>query len=116
MYFVAKGVLSGENAEHNSPTSGQDNLYVWEKPSSAHPQGRTAFIATLSAALGREEAQATPDGEQLVFTSSADLTPDDTSTVSQVFLYEAQHEALIRVSKGQDGFNDDGNTTTDPAT
>jgi hypothetical protein len=113
VYFVAKGVLSGENAEHNSPTLGQDNLYVWEAG------GHTAFIATLPhAALGAglgEGVQATPDGDALVFTSAADLTPDDTSTVNQVFLYEAQHEALIRVSKGQDGFNDDGNTTTDPA-
>jgi hypothetical protein len=109
VYFIARGVLSGANAEHNSPTQGQDNLYVWER-------GRTAFIATLSvAAFKLGEAQATPDGEQLVFTSSADLTADDTSTVSQVFLYEAQHEALVRVSKGQDGFNEDGNTTTDPA-
>jgi hypothetical protein len=115
VYFVAKGVLSGENAEHNSPTSGQDNLYVWQQPSPGYPQGGTAFIATLSAALGFGEAQMTPDGEQLVFTSSADLTPDDTSTVSQVFLYEARREALIRVSKGQDGFNNDGNTTSDPA-
>jgi hypothetical protein len=110
VYFIAKGVLSGENAEHNVPIAGQDNLYVWE------PGGRTAFIATLSStAVKLGEAQATPDGEQLVFTSSADLTPDDTSTVAQLFLYEAQHETLIRVSKGQDGFNDDGNTTTDPA-
>jgi len=36
-------------------------------------EGRTAFIATLpSAAFTRGEVQATPDGEQLVFTSSAD--------------------------------------------
>ena len=108
VYFVAKGVLSGENAEHHSPTSGLDNLYVWE-------EGRTAFIATLSsAALKLGEAQATPNGESLVFTSSADLTPEDTSTVAQVFLYEAQHEALVWVSKGQGG-SEDGNTTTDPA-
>ncbi|HEY5046291.1 MAG TPA: hypothetical protein VII53_10585 [Solirubrobacteraceae bacterium] len=116
VYFVAKGLLSGENAEHNSPTAGQDNLYVWEQPSSTHPQGRTVFIATLSSAVfGLGEAQATPDGEQLVFTSSADLTSDDTSTVSQVFLYEAQDEALVRISRGQDGFNEDGNTTVYPA-
>jgi hypothetical protein len=114
VYFSATGVLSGENAEHNSPTLGKENLYVWQEPTSpSDPQGHTAFIATLSSAP--EAAQATPDGDSLVFTSSADLTPDDTSTVAQVFLYEAQHEALIRVSKGQDGFNDDGNTTTDPA-
>jgi hypothetical protein len=119
VYFIAKGVLSGENAEHNSPAQGQDNLYVWQEPSPGYPQGGTAFIATLpSAALGAAEGegvQATPDGDAFVFTSAADLTPDDTSTVAQVFLYEAQHEALIRVSKGQDGFNEDGNTTTDPA-
>ncbi|HEY5045925.1 MAG TPA: hypothetical protein VII53_08725 [Solirubrobacteraceae bacterium] len=119
VYFIAKGVLSGENAEHNSPTPGQDNLYVWQVPSAGYPQGGTAFIATLpSAALGAEQGeggQATPDGKSFVFTSTADLTPDDTSTVNQVFLYEAQHEALIRVSKGQDGFNHDGNTTTEGA-
>jgi hypothetical protein len=114
VYFVAKGVLSGANAEHNSPTPGQNNLYVWQEPSPGYPQGGTAFIATLSSAPA--EAQATPNGNSLVFTSSADLTPDDTSTVNQVFLYEARHEALIRVSKGQDGFNHDGNTTTDRAT
>jgi hypothetical protein len=120
VYFIATGVLSGENAEHNSPTEGQDNLYVWQEPSATYPQGHTAFIATLpSAALGASEGeggQVTPDGDAFVFTSSADLTPDDTSTVNQVFLYEAQHEALIRVSKGQDAFNNDGNTTTSPAT
>ena len=56
VYFVAKGVLSGENAEHDSPTSGRDNLYVWE-------EGRTAFIATLSStAFKPGEAQTTPDG------------------------------------------------------
>jgi len=121
VYFIAAGVLTGENAEHNSPTLGKDNLYVWQEPSAVYPQGHTAFIATLpSASLaavteGEGSPQATPDGDAFVFTSAADLTPDDTSTVNQVFLYEAQHEALIRLSKGQNGFNDDGNTTTDPA-
>ena len=108
VYFVAKGVLSGKNAEGNSPKPGLDNLYVWD-------EGRTAFIATLSSArfkLG--EAQTTPDGDSLVFTSSADLLPGDTSTVSQVFLYEAQHEALRWVSEGQGG-SENGNSTTDPA-
>ncbi len=108
VYFVAKGLLSGKNAEGNSPTPGLDNLYVWD-------EGRTAFIATLSsAAFKLGQAQATPDGDSLVFMSSADLLPGDTSTVSQVFLYEAQHEALRWVSEGQGG-TEDGDTTTDPA-
>ena len=49
-----------------------------------------------------------------MFTSSADLTPSDTSSVSQIFLYEAQREALRWVSEGQGG-SEDGNTTTHPA-
>jgi hypothetical protein len=116
VYFTAKGVLTGENAEHKTPAPGQDNLYVWQEPITSHPLGHTAFIVTLpSAKFAPGGEQATPNGDSLVFTSAADLTPGDTSTVSQVFLYEAQHEALVRVSKGQNGFNNDGNTTTDPA-
>ena len=54
----------------------------------------------------------TPDGQFLVFTSSADLTPGDTSTAQQVFEYDAQTGELVRVSIGQNGFNDNGNTDT----
>ena len=65
VYFIAKGVLSGENAEHNSPTPGQDNLYVWQEPSSVYPQGHTAFIATLpSAVLGEAEGEAAGDARR----------------------------------------------------
>ncbi|HXS46130.1 MAG TPA: hypothetical protein VN756_01555, partial [Solirubrobacterales bacterium] len=45
-YFVAQGVLTGENAEHKSPTAGQPNLYLYERDA-AHPSGRTAFVGTL---------------------------------------------------------------------
>jgi hypothetical protein len=52
----------------------------------------------------------TPDGRFLVFTSYADLTPDDASTgAAQVFEYDAQTGSLVRVSIGQDDFNDNGN-------
>jgi hypothetical protein len=108
VYFVATGDLAGPNAEGNSPTPGLDNLYVWA-------EGRTTFIATLTSATFKlGEAQTTPDGESLAFTTSADLLPGDTSTVPQVFLYEAQREALRWVSAGQGGA-EDGETTTDPA-
>jgi hypothetical protein len=115
VYFTATGVLTGENAEGKVPVAGQDNLYVWEEPSAGRPQGHVAFIATLPSAE-LEEAKTTPDGRFLVFTSAADLTPDDTSTVAQAFLYEAQSEALIRISRGQDGYDNDGNTTSSPVT
>lgn len=121
VYFVAKGVLAGTNREGNSPALEADNLYEWERDA-AHPQGRTVFIARLTEAdeadwrpADARPVQATPDGRFLVFTSSGDLTPDDTSTVSQVFEYDATSETLVRVSVGQNGYNNNGNTAEDPA-
>jgi hypothetical protein len=54
--------------------------------------------------------QSTPDGRFLVFTSYGDLTGDDTSTARQIFEYDAHEEKLTRVSIGDGGFNDNGNT------
>jgi hypothetical protein len=59
-------------------------------------------------------AQATPDGRFLVFCGYADLTSDDTSSARQVFLYDAQNGTLVRVSKGEQGFNNDGNASLGP--
>jgi hypothetical protein len=110
VYFVAKGVLTGEDREHRSPVEGQPNLYVFERDG-AYTQGRLAYIATLSKedkqdwALSDERpVQATPDGRFLVFESVADLTPGDTSTQPQVFEYDALHGELARISIGQRGF------------
>ena len=65
----SEGRAEWRERRSDRPTAGKDNLYVWEGPSSSHPQGRTAFVATLTSAFEYGEAQATPDGEQLVFTS-----------------------------------------------
>jgi hypothetical protein len=52
----------------------------------------------------------TPNGLFLVFTSYAELTPGDTSAgAAQAFEYDAQTGSLVRVSIGEEGFNDDGN-------
>jgi hypothetical protein len=118
-YFLATGVLTKTpNAEGESAAGGSTNLYVFERDA-ANPAGRTAFIARLSEAdqlawngftrQQRSTVQATPSGRFLVFTSNRDLTTDDTSTAPQVFEYDAQSGALVRVSIGQDGFNHDGN-------
>jgi hypothetical protein len=48
--------------------------------------------------------QATPDGQFLVFQSSADLTPGDTSSLPQVFEYDAANGELVRVSTGGPGY------------
>jgi hypothetical protein len=114
VYFTATGVLSSAPdpslpSGHRLATEGEDNLYVWEAGGAGDPAGHIAFVATLSRP-SPEQAQATPDGRYLVFTTTADLTSDDKSTVTQVFRYDAQSGELVRVSAGQDGFNNDGNT------
>jgi hypothetical protein len=122
VYFVAKGVLTGSNAEGEAPTQGADNLYVFERDA-ANPGGRMVFVATLSpadepmaglipvcveggdwCAVDNRSVQATPDGRYLVFKSVADLTPGDTSSEPQIFEYDALREELVRVSVGEAGY------------
>jgi len=121
VYFVARGVLTtSANARSQSAQSGAENLYVFERDG-AHPNGRVAFIAALPAADAGEwehgvgnPANVGPDGRFLVFTSSGRLTADDTSVggAQQVFRYDAQSGELIRISIGNEGFNDNGNRSS----
>ncbi len=113
VYFVAQGILqAASNAFGRQAEEGKENLYVYERDA-AHPEGHVAFIATA----GVGTAQATPDGGFLVFESSVDLTPDEEELpeAGQVFEYDAQTAALVRVSRGQDGYNEDGNSVVYPA-
>ncbi len=125
VYFVAGGVLAGKNTEGKDPVEGADNLYValrrcaGGEASCASTEERLAFVATLTeadayqwSAEGRQRMDVTADGRFLVFNSSADLTPDDTSTTEQVFRYDAETGGLLRVSIGNEGYNDNGNSTT----
>jgi hypothetical protein len=131
VYFVAKGVLTGEeeNQNHERAVEGADNLYVYS-------EGHRVFIARLSAVDGRRfqleettsddgqwgtqllEANVTPDGGVLVFMSHRALTADDTRPEGprQVYEYDADAKSLTRVSVGQGGFNDDGNAGEGNAT
>ncbi len=103
VYFVAQGVLTSRpNAEGQSARSGQDNLYVYERDAS-HPEGHTAFVVALGGYYAGKEIEerkdnVTPDGRFLVFEEGG-----------QVFRYDAETEALVRISIGNDGFNDNGN-------
>jgi hypothetical protein len=75
------------------------------------PSGTLEEDRSVWKAEDNRPAQATPDGRFLLFPSSADLTADDTSSVPQLFEYDAQAEHLTRVSIGQGGtYNNDGNT------
>jgi hypothetical protein len=122
VYFVDSGVLTDRpNKLGQSAEMGAENLYVFERDA-RYPTGRISYIATLSggdAKLWESRLQGgadtTPDGRFLVFTSVADLTPDDFSTADQVFEYDAREETLTRVSIGQDGFKENGNTNVNPA-
>jgi hypothetical protein len=124
VYFVAGGVLAAANAQGRAPKDGANNLYVYERDSS-HPSGNVAFIADLPEAdrtewlQNGEEARAnvTPDGRYLVFESHSDLTPDATRSdgATQIYRYDALTGALVRISIGNDGFNDNGNAGTGEA-
>jgi len=141
VYFVAEGrltseprrnCLSGLNpaelAEEEAtkerrcrPKKEADNLYVYDTVTS-----ETSFIATLGTEDGLDwssqderPVQTTADGHFLVFQSTADLTPDQEGRereAGQVFEYDAQTETLVRVSRGQGGFNEDGNSSVYGAT
>jgi NHL repeat len=132
-YFVAKGVLTAQaNAQGKAARDGADNVYLYERDA-AHPDGRVAFIATLPASDDAQTSQTgalqwtgafagvdnvTSDGRYLVFLSRAQLTPDAAGSggASQVYRYDAQTGALVRVSIGNDGFNDNGNAGAGDAT
>jgi hypothetical protein len=134
VYFVANGALTGANEEGKTPApaaAGKPNLYVssWEcaggEATCPTPVEHTSFIATLSDADSADwssqdsrPVQATPDGRFLVFQSTADLTPDQEGRqeAGQVFEYNAQTQMLTRVSQGQTGYYQDGNSSEYAAT
>jgi hypothetical protein len=67
------------------------------------PSGTLAEDESVWQLVDSRPAQATPDGEFLVFPSSAQLSNGDTSTTPQLFEYDAGDESLARVSVGQGG-------------
>ncbi len=119
IYYVSRAVINsgGTNADGASPIEGQPNLYVYDATDS-----NTTFIATLSFESGedwqrsfeRPAQVAGRDGRFLLFASATEaLTPDDASPRTQLFEYRAaegdEPEELARLSKGENGFNQNGN-------
>ena len=118
VYFVSKGVLgaAGANEFGKAPVAEQPNLYVYDTATE-----KTAFIGTLSNSdqsdwkrVFERPVQVTgEDGRFLLFLSSMKgLTPDDETETAQLFEYDAVTGELVRASKGEDGFNRDGNGVT----
>lgn len=127
VYFVANGVLTKTaNDQGQTAQGGALNMYVFERDAQ-YPEGHTSFIGALSGndaqlwtissdkTLASGGADSTLDGRFLVFSSAADLTPDDTSSVQQIFEYDSLMGNLARVSVGQNGYNSNGNTDVYPA-
>jgi hypothetical protein len=116
VYYVSRNQVagSGVDALGNGPITGGDNLYVDDTVT-----GETKFIATLEekdeaawvkAFVRRPVEVAGDEGQFLLFASSTPgLTSDDTSPLEQLFEYDAETGELVRVTQGEDGYNDNGN-------
>jgi hypothetical protein len=119
-YFVAKKVLASNESQAYEPLTegfqkavqGKFNLYGWEAPNGGEPAS-IKFITQLPA--GNLNPIATPDGRFIVFSSTSRLVESNESTVAQLFEYDAVTGALARISVGDLGFNDNGNTGVNPA-
>jgi hypothetical protein len=116
IYFVSQSQLAGANLYGKTPVAEQPNLYVYDAASN-----ETAFIATLDEGDGRDwqreyerPAQVTGEGGRfLLFMSTMEhLTPDDETATNQLFEYDAVTGELVRVSKGEEGYNNNGNNVT----
>ncbi len=114
-YFVAKGVLAGENVEGHAPSAGKDNLYEW------HEGVPVAYIANLKegkdesdwrghaaegvaeAANGEKSSRVTVDGGTALFSSTERLTEYDNNGWTELYLYDAADAKLTCVSCNPDG-------------
>jgi hypothetical protein len=103
-YFVAKGVLAGQNRERAEPTAGADNLYVWN--------GATiTYVATLNEEDGvrlgsgiwglrdgTRPADTTSDGAHLALISLNKLTGYESNGSPELYVYDDAAETLTCAS------------------
>jgi hypothetical protein len=108
VYFTAAGVLtSTPNGLGQQAEAGKSNLYLYERDAQ-YPGGRTVFVLPGADLAG--STSLSQNGRFLVFQSLAQLTADDVSAVAQAFEYDSRTGEFVRVSIGEDGFNQNGNT------
>lgn len=113
VYFSSKGVFAAANAQGFAPQAGTSNLYVYNVLTH-----ETKFIAaaTVDARENVYLAQTTPDGHFLVFVTEEKVTPDDIDTTADVYRYDAETGGLMRVSMGENGEDENGNSSAFDAT
>jgi hypothetical protein len=66
-------------------------------------------LTTAYVGGGASQSDVSPDGRFLVFSTYAQLTPDDTNQAQDVYEYDSQTGGLWRVSVGHDGQDQNGN-------
>ena len=114
VYFAASGVLaSGANAQSCQSREGSCNLYEWHN-------GEVSFLGTLlrsdnnlpplsgagnagprgdwRGSMGERTAETTPDGKELVFTSTSPLTGYANEGHREVYVYNAVDKDMVCAS------------------
>jgi hypothetical protein len=112
VYFVANGALAGENnSVGEAPQAGHHNLYAYDTL-----DGTLKFVATLGEVEDEitlwgesggqkyddtnvREAQTTPDGRYLVFSSLVPMAGDTNPNAKAVYRYDFETGELVWVSQ-----------------
>jgi hypothetical protein len=95
--FTATGVLTDhKSALGEKALAGDHNLYAW-RTDAAHPDGQTTFVGRLDGD-DVNDAQATPDGRYLAFTTTTQLLETDTDNARDIYRYDADTGQLTRAS------------------
>jgi hypothetical protein len=135
--FIASGVITGTstNDDGQHAVEGAENVYVFNRDA---PVGeRLAFVSDLCAGSGTSGSVADPlcppspstndgapvTGKQgpfvqitannryMLFASYARLDSGDTDEGADVYRFDTETGSLVRISVGQDGYDDNGNAT-----
>jgi hypothetical protein len=119
--FIATLVTTAEIASEVQAHCAGEQEGFFREQCELRAVGEVEEIDAARAGVSREDGRAidtTTGGRFFVFLSSRDLTgAEDTSSVNQVFEYDAVSNVLSRVSVGQksaaspQGYNNNGNTT-----
>jgi hypothetical protein len=121
VYYVSRNDVpgAGKGPHETEPRAGDNNLYVYDTTTE-----KTTFIATLGEEgnerfiwgkiFGLKPVEVTGnEGQFLLFVSQAlGLVPGDTSEFAQLFEYDAETGELERLTKGENGYNEDGNAVS----
>jgi hypothetical protein len=120
IYYVSRNAVpgAGKGPRETEPRAGDNNLYVYDTTTE-----KTTFIATFGEEgedfmwgkiFGLKPVEVTGDeGQFLLFVSQTQgLVPGDTSEFAQLFEYDAETGELERLTKGENGYNDDGNAVS----